>query len=324
MKQFRIFFYLFLMASLCLFFPSCNKKASQSDRTIRIAIQPSAAFIPLYISRYTNSLETALKEINVKVEWQDFESGPAINESLFADLSDIGLIGDVPSVVALEKSNRMKLVGIPARGPNAYAMLARKDDTLINSYKDLKGRKVATVFGSTGHNFTQKILEKAGISFGDIEFCNIVASEAEQALTSRAVDAIVIWEPNVTRIVDKNIGKIIAQGDMIDLQGTNGFIVREEYLAENSDIISILLKDYEDSAFHINNLTIDIKGKLANALKIAPDQIIPIAQKYDYSVGITKRDVASLQDTIQFLVNIKNISSEYSVENAIDSNYYSK
>nr|MCR4823682.1 hypothetical protein [Treponema sp.] len=136
---------LFLSVLSLFSFLGCTKKQTAAPRTVHIAIQPSAAFIPLYIARYSKSLENALAEKNVSIVWQDFESGPAINESLFADLSDIGLIGDVPTVLALEKSNRMKMVGVPARGPNAYAMLARKYDDSINSYKDLRGKKVATV-----------------------------------------------------------------------------------------------------------------------------------------------------------------------------------
>ena len=221
MKNFVKIILLSIYLSLC--FCSCTKeKKIVNQKTVRIGIQPSAGFIPLYIARYTGLIETALKDDKITVIWQDFESGPPMNESLSADMTDIGVIGDVPTVTALSNTNStsMKMVGVPARGSNAYAMLSLKNNDTFNSSKDMKGKKIATVFGSTGHNFTTKLLAKNSLTFNDIDFLSISASDAEAALVTGLADAVVIWEPNITRLIDKNIAKIIAYGDETGLKGT--------------------------------------------------------------------------------------------------------
>lgn len=308
------FFLLTLILTLLLTFTACKP----AQRSVRIAIQPSAAFIPLYIARYTNAIENALKKMNVTLVWQDFESGPPMNESLSAEMTDIGVIGDVPTVLALAGTTKMKLVGIPARGPDAYAMIARADDSSFNSFEDMKGKKIATVFGSTGHNFIKKLLGKAGLSFEDIEFINISASEAEVALSEGFADAVIIWEPNITRIIDRGIAKIVAQGHETDLRGTNGFVVREDYLKENADIIKEILLQYERAAKSLSNLDTEILHKLSLALNVTEAQIKSIMKKYDYSVNVTKEDQKALQDTISFLVSINNLKYEYWVESYIE------
>lgn len=308
------FFLLTLILTLILTFTACKP----AQRSVRIAIQPSAAFIPLYIARYTNAIENALKKMNVTLVWQDFESGPPMNESLSAEMTDIGVIGDVPTVLALAGTTKMKLVGIPARGPDAYAMIARADDSSFNSFEDMKGKKIATVFGSTGHNFIKKLLGKAGLSFEDIEFINISASEAEVALSEGFADAVIIWEPNITRIIDRGIAKIVAQGHETDLRGTNGFVVREDYLKENADIIKEILLQYERAAKSLSNLDTEILHKLSLALNVTETQIKSIMKKYDYSVNVTKEDQKALQDTISFLVSINNLKYEYWVESYIE------
>jgi sulfonate transport system substrate-binding protein len=247
--------------------------------------------------------------MNVTVVWQDFESGPPMNQSLTAGLSDIGVIGDVPTVTALSAGNAMKLVGIPASGPDAYAMLARADDKSFKSSADMKGKKIATVFGSTGHNFTTKLLEKNGLSFDQIEFISISAGEAANALESGVCDAIVIWEPNVTRLIDSGAAKVVALGSETDLRGTNGFVVRSEYLAENDDIIKVVLEQYCEAVKDISSLDATTLEKLSAALKITPDQTKKIAQKYDFSVKISESDITALQDTASFLVEIGNMDS---------------
>lgn len=308
----------FLLPAMILTFLLTFTACKPAQRSVRIAIQPSAAFIPLYIARYTNAIENALKKMNVTLVWQDFESGPPMNESLSAEMTDIGVIGDVPTVLALAGTTKMKLVGIPARGPDAYAMIARADDSSFNSFEDMKGKKIATVFGSTGHNFIKKLLGKAGLSFEDIEFINISASEAEVALSEGFADAVIIWEPNITRIIDRGIAKIVAQGHETDLRGTNGFVVREDYLKENADIIKEILLQYERAAKSLSNLDTEILHKLSLALNVTEAQIKSIMKKYDYSVNVTKEDQKALQDTISFLVSINNLKYEYWVESYIE------
>lgn len=297
-------------------FVSCSKGKS-SETVVRIAIQPSAAFIPLYVARYSGFIENALKEKNVKVIWQDFESGPSINESLFADLSDIGVIGDVPTVVALSGTTKMKLVGIPARGPDAYALLARIDNNNFNSWKDIKGKRIATVFGSTGHNLTKKFLEKNSLTFEDINFYNIATADAAEALTYGAVDGVIIWEPNITRLTEGGIAKIVSQGSDTDLQGTNGFVVREEFLEKNPLVIKEILTQYKKAVSILDSMDDSMLYKLSAALYITPAQTKSIIKKYDYSVKITSEDTKSLQDTINFLVSINNLPAEFKVEHFI-------
>ncbi len=315
--------FIFLVSILfaAFFTVSCKEKA-QPVRTVRIAIQPSAAFIPLYIARYSHQIENALVSKNVTVEWQDFESGPPMNESLAADLTDIGVIGDVPTVRALAGATKMRLVGVPASGPNAYALLARADDSSFNSYKDLKGKKIATVFGSTGHNFITKLLKKANLSFEDIEFVNIQASNAEQILQNSIADAVAIWEPNITRFLDKGLAKIVAQGDETDLRGTNGFVVRDEFLADNGDIISEILNQYDIAVQKIPSLDSEMLGKLSVALGITGEQIKSISKKYNFSIKVMNEDIEALQDTISFLVSINNLQSEYRIANFVDGSYF--
>lgn len=80
----------------------------------------------------------------------------------------------------------------------------------------------------------------------------------------------------------------------------------------------------EEAAAKIDSLDSQQKSQLADALQIQSNQLLPIAQKYDYSVAITAEDKASLQDTISFLVTINNLPSEYKIEGVIDDTCYGK
>lgn len=303
----------FLLVSLLatVLLTSCTKKAAVKERTLNIGIQPSAVFIPLYVAREKGWIEEALAPSNVKVAYHDFESGPPMNEGLAAGILDIVSTGDVPTVSAIAAGQKVEVVGIPGNGPDAYAMLARADDTTINSGKDLKGKKVATVVGSTGHNLTKKILTKYGYTFDDIEFINIGAGEVGIVLSTGQVDAAVIWEPNVTRLVDNGTAKIIETGSGNNLLGSNTFLARSEYVKENPDVIQVVLEQYSRAVQALPTLDEETYQKVADDLKLTVDQVKRIIPKYNHVVEITDEDVACLQDTIQFLVSIDKLSEEY-------------
>lgn len=310
-----------------------KEEAEAEDVTIgytasefHIAIQPSAAFIPLYIAREKGWIEEALSEYNVEVTWNDFESGPPMNESLAAGLSDIGVIGDVPTVSAIAAGQKNEVIAIAAQAADSYAVLVTPDSD-IQTASDLAGKKVATVIGSTGHNLVQKFLKTAGLSIDDLadgEVINISAGDAATVLANGEVDAVAIWEPSVTRLVDSNVARIIGEGTDAGLAGTNTIVARKEFSEANPLIIRILLEQYARAAAEIQTLDDETWEKVAEDLSLEVDQVKSILPKYNFSVEITQEDIDALNDTIDFLVGIERIDSAYDIGEYTNSSYYSK
>ena len=83
-------------------------------------------------------------------------------------------------------------------------MLAKADNNSMNSDADMKGKKIATVIGSTGHNLIKKLLSKNGLTFDDIELINIAAGDAGIVLSTGQVDAVVVGHchASVTELKD--------------------------------------------------------------------------------------------------------------------------
>ena len=158
-----------------------------------------------------------------------------------------------------------------------------------------------------------KLLANNGLSFDDIDFISISAGDAQDSLASGLCDAVVIWEPNVTRLIDSGIAKLVASGSQTDLRGTNAFVVRSEYLAEHREVIQVILEQFYSAVKQLDNLDAQTLQKLSDALEITPSQVQSIIKKYDFSVYVTQKDIASLQDTLRFLVEIGNMDVPFNV-----------
>lgn len=115
-----------------------------------------------------------------------------------------GVVGYLGS--SYTKSTHDNNVGIAARG-----------DSGIKTISDLKGKKVGATFGSTGELYLREAIKKAGMSYTDINRVNVRPPSMVSILDTGGVDAVVAWEPSVTRILDKVKGSVLVQrgGDYV-------------------------------------------------------------------------------------------------------------
>ena len=76
----------------------------------------------------------------------------------------------------------------------------------IHSLKDLKGKKVATELGTVEQFLLDKALAASGMTEKDITYVPIKVQDCPGALIAHKVDAVAVWEPNKTQILDNMPG----------------------------------------------------------------------------------------------------------------------
>ena len=288
---------------------ACSAMAGETEadaysaEVVNIAIQPSAAFVPLYYAKESGWIEEALSEYGVEVVWNEFESGPPMNESLASGSSDIGVVGDVPIVSAVAAGQENQMIALTCDAPLSYNLLVSPDSE-IESVADLKGKKVATVVGSTAHNLVDKLLKSADLTMADIELINISAGDVETVLVNGEVDAAAIWEPTVTRLEDKGTAKIIATGEDCGLLGVNGMVARKAFVDENPLIARIVVEQFQKGIEALEEPDEEIWAKVAEDLTLDAEQLNKVSSKFDYKVEVAQEDIDGLNDTIEFLVSI--------------------
>lgn len=304
---------------LLIMLPGCggqNKVDSDGEKVVHIAIQPSCAFIPLYIARENGWMDEAMKEIGVQVEWTDFNSGPPMNESMATGKQDIAVMGDVPAVANLASGQKTTLIAAET-GMRAYALLVT-DNSGINSIADLKGKKIAAVVGSTAQNLTQKLIVQAGLSPQDVTIVNMGAGDALSVLQNGEIAAVASWEPNVSRLDNIDGIRILADGSQVNFRAENVLIVRSEYLQSNADVVRVFLQQYIRG---IKALEHDPKGcseKIAKYFGLDAELLSTTISKYGYQMKFESEDVEALQDTVKFLLDSGNIVQAIEVKDYVD------
>jgi len=147
------------------------------------------------------------------------QTGGALTKSLRAGEMDYAPAAFTNLPAALEKGMKVKaFVGytgasyVKSTSDNFVGIAARAGSG-IKSLKDLKGKKLGVTFASTGDLYLRTILRKNGITKRDYNRINTRPPSLVAVLDTGGVDAIVAWEPNLTRALDKVKGStLIARG----------------------------------------------------------------------------------------------------------------
>jgi ABC-type nitrate/sulfonate/bicarbonate transport system substrate-binding protein len=122
------------------------------------------------------------------------------------------------------------------------ALIAGKDSGIAKGdLKSLKGKKIATSFGTINHLYILGLLEKAGLAPTDVTLVNTPPPEMNVALLAKGVDAYVCWDP-VPVIGMKDVPgaiEVIRGGDVISYLGFN--VALRPWLEKNGEIVEKFL-----------------------------------------------------------------------------------
>ncbi|MYW62928.1 ABC transporter substrate-binding protein [Streptomyces sp. SID8379] len=215
-------------------------------------------------------LEKALPDVDVK--WVKFDSGGDVNTAVIAGSVDLGLAGSSPVTKGLSAPLDIpyKVVWIHDLIGENEALVAKKG---ISSVKALKGKKIATPFGSTSHYSLLAALESAGLKASDVSLVDLQPQDALAAWQRGDIDAAYVWTPALTDL--EKDGKVLVTSRQIADQGkptADLGVVTDAFAAEHPKIVDAWLTA-EDKAV---KLAKSDPGKAATAigaeLNLSPEE----------------------------------------------------
>lgn len=162
------------------------------------------------------ALHLTEKAVHVPVVWVKFDSGPDLNRAVAAGQIDFGGVGNPPATIGITQ-------GLPYEGIFVLDELGPVESLVarpgITSIKDLKGKTIATPFGSTSHYELIQALKGAGVDPADTKILDLEPSDAFAAWSRKDIDAAYLWEPV--------LGKMVASGGKILMD--SGTMARRGY-----------------------------------------------------------------------------------------------
>ncbi len=208
--------------------------AACQDDTVTIAYQGMA-------NPWKHLIKTkAFDDISkAPIDWKKFNSGAKIINAMASGDVDVAVLGSTPLASALGQGLPIKVVWVMGVIGESEALVAKKE---IRSLEALKGKKVATPFGSTSHYHLLLALKNKDIDPNSVEIFNLSPSGIVSSWKTGQMDAAYVSAPALEEI-KKDGNVLITSADLAESGDPtfDAIVAREEFAKKNGDFIQKLL-----------------------------------------------------------------------------------
>lgn len=209
--------------------------------TVRMGSLPVIHGLPVYLA-----IEKGyFKEAGINLELVKLESPTQIIDGIMQDKLDFtstsGASG-ISAVANYKNPGKLKIYALSGgTSEHPSNALIVPIDSDVNSFSDLKGKKLGIIGGSIQWKILARyLLEKNGLIVDkDVTIVEIPISTHVTAIASKQIDALLTLEPAVSTIIQNKVGKKI-EGQTIETQLTDPFyggagIVNAEFASKNPE-----------------------------------------------------------------------------------------
>ncbi len=205
------------------------RASAQAPLPIRIGYQAAADWVLLVAKDLKTFEQEGLSPTYVR-----FEAGRPMIAAAESKSIDVASVGIVPFVLGISQGVDWVMIGL-LEGSYSEGLVAGRDSG-IDTPADLKGKKIGYYRGSTAHYGIMLVLKEFGIRPDQVTLVHLSPAEQRAALAKKEIDATMVWEPWIHRMVHEAGARVVArEGELGIYMNVSGFSVRRDWLRDNRE-----------------------------------------------------------------------------------------
>jgi NitT/TauT family transport system substrate-binding protein len=190
------------------------------------------------------------ENVDYKIEWSSYTSGPPITNKMLANQIDIGMMGDFPATINMttfqQKGGGVKTLYIATLGYGSTgagnAVVVPKDSS-IKTLADLKGKQVSVPFGSAAHGMLLKALKDNGLDPDkDLKLISQAPEVGGTSLRTNQIDAHANFVPFGELFPFRGFARKIFDGAETNVPTFHGVLVRSDFAEQHPEVVTAYLK----------------------------------------------------------------------------------
>ncbi|WP_280427875.1 ABC transporter substrate-binding protein [Nocardia brasiliensis] len=248
---------------------------------------------------------------NAKVTWSQFASGADVVQAFGAGGLDIGTLGSAPATKALSAPLQLpvRVLWIHDVIGKSESLVAR--DAAITDLAGLRGKRVATPFGSTAHYSLLAALGRAGLA-ADVQLINLKPDAIPGAWTGGQIDAAWVWDPTLSKLLESG-GHVVTSSADTAAAGAPTFdlaVANRQFLDEHARFAVVWAKLQDYAVQQLRTAPADAAVSIGAQLGIDPKLVGPQLAGYTYLGAAEQADAkylgggfsGDLRKTAEFLL----------------------
>jgi len=312
----------------------CNAQAQ--TKTVKIGLTGSATDVGLWVA----DKKGFFKAEGITVEFITFDSAARMIAAMGTGELDVSAGGHSAGLFnAVARGIDIRIVSDKSQnvvGRSSIKMLVRKelvDSGRYKTFADLKGLKVAEAApGGSAFPIVIKFLEKAGLTYTDIQPVYMSFPQMSIALQSGAIDVALPAEPSVTQAL--RMGGVVAVAndyDVYPIHQVSEIMYSGKFAKGDIDVARRFMKAFLRGVRYHN----DSLGPNGEFVGAQGDEVVAIAVEYgpfkdpavwrSFILSYCNPDgtlhVESLKEDLDLFKKQKYIEGKLEIEQAIDTSF---
>ena len=267
-----------LMVALAVLL-AAGARHAQAQETVKIAVGVDPVFTPWWIAEEKGFYA----KYGIKAEITQFSGGPALADATMDGEADIGSSGTATWMPRIVRGS-MVVLATMATSPDAFKMAAL---TEIKSLKDLEGKKVGTVGGSSTDYLWVMVAKKLNMPETAFDIVPMIPPELVPSLDRGDIKAYFVWEPWASRGVEvsgKDKVHIVANSGDVGYQLNFVVVANKKFVDSKPDTAVKVLAALRD-AINFQNANPAEAAKIGAAKnKLSPEMASYIINLYKDSL----------------------------------------
>jgi ABC-type nitrate/sulfonate/bicarbonate transport system substrate-binding protein len=221
----------------------------------------------------------------------NFTSGKQCLDTVMGGAADIATTAETPFTAAML-----------ADQPVAFlARMEYSDDNMlvskaahINTFADLKGKKIGYTASTGSEITTDLILAKAHLTPADVTMVNLRPEDMVSALATGSIDAYDTWEPHIydgKKALGSKVKELSAAGIYSE---TFNIAVTQSYLKTHEKLLEKFLAAMVEAEAWMKTHRSAAITDVADTVGMKPTDLAPIWNKYVYHVALDQKEIGVL------------------------------
>jgi sulfonate transport system substrate-binding protein len=233
------------LAVFTLGFCVLTAPAHAEDKPSVIRIGSTApGHLKFILARHSGAFEKEFAKDGIKVEMVTFTNGGSeATTALATGAIEFTYTGNNPALRVAASGADVKFIGLSSYTKADGSAVIVRADSPFKTVADLKGKKVAYLFGTVRHSIFSKALKSVGLTTNDVDSLNLAFDASGPALVRGDVDAIVETEDTAAKLVEAGEARVLLDAnDHPEWAAPYIISVNGEFARKYPDIVTRLLK----------------------------------------------------------------------------------
>lgn len=257
---------------------------------------------------YLVSSKNLWKNHGIEASTLQFTSGRLAFDAAVAGKAQFATSTD--SVVGLAGANgvRSYIVAEFTRLSSGMVVVARTDRG-INTPAQLKGKRIATTLGSSGHYFLSRYLSLHGLTLKDVTVVNLRGPDAVTAITQGGIDAFAWGWDAGQQAIEQSAGKVV----QLPADGLERVFVSHYVLTANEEVVQKSPKLVEGAVRALLDAEAFYRAQTDEAIAL-------VAQRTKSTVETTREGLSNVRLGVRLderLIDDLVLNGEWAVESGL-------